>query len=232
MSATGRVHSPDEFWKLLQDGRSGIVRVPAERWDADAFYSEDHTVPGTICTREGGFLTSWQPDEFDAEFFGICPARGGGDGPAAAACCSKSPGRHWRTRASHRTPSAAPKPRRFVGLTTNDYSLTFADSCEPEDIDAYVPFGNAANFAAGRLSYFLGRARPGGGHRHGVFVVAGVDAPGLSEPAPPRKRHRAGRRRQPDAEPGEQHRLLAVGDVVARRPVQDLRCRRRRLCAQ
>ena len=58
---------------LLRDGPSGIVRVPADRWDADAYYSDDHTVPGTICTREGGFITSWQPDEFDAEFFGISP---------------------------------------------------------------------------------------------------------------------------------------------------------------
>ena len=49
------------------------MRVPSERWDADAFYSEDHTVPGTICTRDGGFLTSWKPDQFDAEFFGIAP---------------------------------------------------------------------------------------------------------------------------------------------------------------
>ena len=30
-------------------------------------------MPGTICNREGGFLTSWQPDEFDAEFFAISP---------------------------------------------------------------------------------------------------------------------------------------------------------------
>src|SRR3984893_10111903 len=26
----------------------------------------------------------------------------------------------------------------------------------PEEIDPYIPFGNASNFAAGRLSYFLG----------------------------------------------------------------------------
>ncbi len=51
----GGVQSPNQYWKLLRDGVSGIVRVPAKRWDADAYYSEDHSVPGTICTREGGF---------------------------------------------------------------------------------------------------------------------------------------------------------------------------------
>ena len=30
-------------------------------------------MPGTICNREGGFPTGWQPDEFDAEFFAISP---------------------------------------------------------------------------------------------------------------------------------------------------------------
>ena len=69
----GGVNNPEQYWDLLKAGRSGIVRVPPERWDADMYYTDDHTVPGTICNREGGFLTSWQPDEFDAEFFAISP---------------------------------------------------------------------------------------------------------------------------------------------------------------
>ena len=69
----GGVSNAEEFWTLLQEGASGVIRVPADRWDADAYYSDDHTVPGTICNRTGGFLTSWQPDEFVAEFFNIAP---------------------------------------------------------------------------------------------------------------------------------------------------------------
>ena len=67
----GGVNNADQYWDLLKNGRSGIVRVPPERWDADAYYTDDDTVPGTICNREGGFLISWQPDEFHAEFFAI-----------------------------------------------------------------------------------------------------------------------------------------------------------------
>ncbi|BBX22505.1 phthiocerol synthesis polyketide synthase type I PpsA [Mycolicibacter terrae] len=44
----------------------------------------------------------------------------------------------------------------FVGMTTNDYALDIVSNIRPAEIDPYVPFGNAANFAAGRLSYFLG----------------------------------------------------------------------------
>ena len=155
----GGVDTPDEFWRLLQDGRSGIVRVPEDRWDADAFYSEDYTVPGTICTREGGFITSWQPDEFDAEFFGISPREAAAMDPQQRLVLEVA----WEALENagipphtiHGTQTSA-----FIGMTAYDYMLTLAENLGPEDYDAYVPFGNAANFAAGRLSYFLGVRGP------------------------------------------------------------------------
>ena len=45
-------------------------------------------------------------------------------------------------------------------MTTYDYTLTLAGRLPPEEVDPHVPFGNAANFAAGRLSYFLGAHGP------------------------------------------------------------------------
>ncbi len=151
----GAVDDADTFWQFLTDGASGIVRVPADRWDADAYYSEDHTVPGTICTREGGFLTSWQPDEFDAEFFSISPREAAGMDPQQRLLLEVA----WEA-----LENAGITPQRirgtqtsvFVGLTTNDYYQSFSGKLRPQDIDPYIPFGNASNFAAGRLSYFLG----------------------------------------------------------------------------
>ena len=151
----GGVNSPAQYWRLLRDGASGIVRVPAERWDADAYYSADHTVPGTICSREGGFLTSWQPDEFDAEFFGISPREAAGMDPQQRLLLEVA----WEALENAGITAQAIRGTQtavFVGLTTNDYSLTFAGRLRPEDIDPYIPFGNAPNFAAGRLAYFLG----------------------------------------------------------------------------
>ena len=70
----GGVNNADEYWKLLQDGaqrrRSCAAGTLGRR---RILLADDHTVPGTICNREGGFITSWQPDEFDAEFFSIAP---------------------------------------------------------------------------------------------------------------------------------------------------------------
>ncbi|OOK81799.1 beta-ketoacyl synthase, N-terminal domain protein [Mycobacterium kansasii] len=37
----GDATDPDSFWDLLIEGRNAISRVPADRWDADAFYDPD-----------------------------------------------------------------------------------------------------------------------------------------------------------------------------------------------
>ncbi len=155
----GGVNNPEQYWELLETGRSGIVRVPPQRWDADMYYTDDHTVPGTICNREGGFLTSWQPDEFDAEFFAISPRE------AAA----MDPQQRLLLEVAYEALEDAGIPPHvirgtqtavLVGLTAYDYMLMLSAGLRPEDLDAYIPNGNAANFAAGRLAYFLGTRGP------------------------------------------------------------------------
>ncbi|ORA83454.1 hypothetical protein BST28_00770 [Mycolicibacter kumamotonensis] len=151
----GGVDDPAGFWRLLCAEGSGIVRVPAERWDADAFYSSDHSVPGTICSREGGFLTSWRPDEFDAEFFGISPREADAMDPQQRLLMEVA----WEALEHAGITKEAIRGTQtgiFVGMTTNDYALNIVGGIRPAEIDPYVPFGNAANFAAGRLAYFLG----------------------------------------------------------------------------
>ena len=155
----GGVNSAEEFWTLLCEGSSGVIRVPADRWDADAYYSADHTAPGTICNREGGFLTSWQPDEFDAEFFNIAPREAAAIDPQQRLLLEVT----WEA-----LENAGINPQSirgtqtgvYIGLTTNDYYHSVAGKLRREQIDAYIPFGNAPNFAAGRLSYFLGARGP------------------------------------------------------------------------
>jgi phthiocerol/phenolphthiocerol synthesis type-I polyketide synthase D len=152
----GGVDNPAQYWQLLQDGASGIVRVPPDRWDADAYYTEDHTRPGTICNREGGFLSSWQPDEFDAEFFGISPREAAAMDPQQRLLLEVA----WEALENAGITASAIRGSQtsiFVGSTTYDYALILASAnLRVEEIDPYIPFGSAPNFAAGRLSYFLG----------------------------------------------------------------------------
>ncbi|MFM9034350.1 MAG: type I polyketide synthase, partial [Mycobacterium sp.] len=155
----GGVGSADDFWTLLSDGASGVIEVPADRWDADAYYSADHTVPGTICNRVGGFLTSWQPDEFDAEFFNISPREAAGIDPQQRLLLEVA----WEALENAGVDPQSIRGSRtgvFIGMTTNDYYHSVASKLRREQIDAYIPFGNAPNFAAGRLSYFLGVRGP------------------------------------------------------------------------
>ena len=151
----GGVAGPAALWQLLCDEGSGIVRVPADRWDADALFSSDHSVPGTICSRDGGFLTSWQPAEFDAEFFGISPREADAMDPQQRLLMEVA----WEALEHAGITKEAIRGTQtgvFVGLTTNDYALSIVGNIRPEEIDPYASFGNAPNFAAGRLSYFLG----------------------------------------------------------------------------
>ncbi|HSK76188.1 MAG TPA: type I polyketide synthase, partial [Thermoanaerobaculia bacterium] len=63
--------SPQAFWRMLCDGVDATREVPADRWNADAWYDPDPQAPGTINTRRGAFLD--RVDLFDPLFFGISP---------------------------------------------------------------------------------------------------------------------------------------------------------------
>ncbi|KDQ50123.1 hypothetical protein JAAARDRAFT_711195 [Jaapia argillacea MUCL 33604] len=58
-----------EFFEFLTKRGNGSIRVPSERWNADAYYG---TGPGQICTTKGGFI----PDicMTDIQEFGIAAA--------------------------------------------------------------------------------------------------------------------------------------------------------------
>ncbi|BAX91783.1 type I polyketide synthase [Mycobacterium shigaense] len=155
----GGVDSPEKYWELLRNGRSGIVPVPPQRWDADALFTEDHTIPGTICNREGGFLTGWEPQEFDAEFFAIPPREAAAMDPQQRLFLEVA----WEALEDAGIPPhtiGGSQTSVFVGVTAYDYMLNLSGAVRPEELDAYVLTGNSANFAAGRTSYLLGARGP------------------------------------------------------------------------
>jgi acyl transferase domain-containing protein/NADP-dependent 3-hydroxy acid dehydrogenase YdfG/acyl carrier protein len=68
----GGADSPAKFWQLLTEGADAIVDIPPERWNSDRFFHPDHTKPGKMYVRKGGFLRE-RVDHFDPRFFGIAP---------------------------------------------------------------------------------------------------------------------------------------------------------------
>ena len=132
LSVSGWGEQPRPVLGSAQAGPQRHRPVPPQRWDAEAFYTDDHTVPGTICNREGGFLTGWQPDEFDAEFFAISPRE-------AAAI---DPQQRLLLEVAYEALEDAGIPARaiggtqtavIVGLSACDYMLTLAGALGPED---------------------------------------------------------------------------------------------------
>ena len=140
---------PAAFWRLLSGGVEAISEIPPDRWDADAFYDPDPSVPGTSVTRRAGFVPGI--DQFDFQFFGISPRESAQMDPQQRLILEVA----WEA-----LEDAGQVPERlagsdtgvFVGISTTDYANLRAGDLRI--IDAYTGTGNALSIAANRLSYF------------------------------------------------------------------------------
>ena len=65
----GGANTPEKFWEILQNGVDAVTEVPADRWDADAYYDPDSETPGKTNMRQGGFVDNIF--DFDPQFFGM-----------------------------------------------------------------------------------------------------------------------------------------------------------------
>ncbi|WP_197281355.1 MULTISPECIES: type I polyketide synthase, partial [unclassified Mycobacterium] len=151
----GGVTGPDSFWELLVEGRNAISGIPADRWDAEAFYSPDPLTPGHMTTKWGGFV----PDiaGFDAEFFGITPREAASMDPQQRMTLEVA----WEALEHAGIPTDSLADTRtgvMIGAYFNEYQSMLASS--PERVDAYTGTGNSHSITAGRISYLLGLRGP------------------------------------------------------------------------
>lgn len=139
-------NNPQEFWQLLCNGTDAITEVPKSRWDIDAYFDSDPTVPHKMSTRWGGFLD--QIDQFDPAFFGIAPREVKSMDPQQRLLVETA----WEAlEDGGQIPKqlSGSKTGVFVGISSHDYS-TLAVTDDP-----YSLTGNTGCIAANRLSYLF-----------------------------------------------------------------------------
>ncbi len=153
----GGAHDSDSFWRIMRDGVDTISRLPAARFDIDAYYDADTEAPGKIATREGGFLGAI--DGFDPGFFGIAPREAQGMDPQQRLLLEVS----WEAlehagQAPDRLEHSATGV--YVGVCGSDYTYLQLETRDRSLLDAHFTSGMAHSVFSGRLSYLLGLQGP------------------------------------------------------------------------
>lgn len=86
----GGVRTPEDLWNLVREGSDAISPFPTDRgWDLSALFDTAPDTSGSSVTTSGGFL--YDAAEFDAEFFGISPAKPW-QWTRSSGCCWNPPG--------------------------------------------------------------------------------------------------------------------------------------------
>jgi len=153
----GGVSSKDSLWKLLVEGREGIVEVPSDRWNVERYYDAEPGVAGKSIALRGGFIDAI--DQFDPQFFGISPREAPYVDPQHRLLLETA----WEAIEDAGLVLDLERGTDlgvFVGISHNDYQGIQSTSFDHFGIGPYSPTGSAHSIAANRISYCLNLRGP------------------------------------------------------------------------
>ncbi|MGW5937081.1 type I polyketide synthase [Streptomyces celluloflavus] len=139
----------DTYWEVLSKGIDAVTEIPADRWDAEAFFSET-PAPGKVSTKSGGFLD--HIDRFDHGFFGISRREAVFMDPQQRISLEVA----WEALENAGiAPSSLAGSRTgvFMGVASFDFATETLHT--PLDYTAHATTGFAHSVLPGRISYTL-----------------------------------------------------------------------------
>ena len=151
----GGIAGPEQYWEFLDSGSDAVTVVPADRWDAEAYYDPDPMAPGRMPTKWGAFINDVAG--FDSEFFGITPREAVSMDPQQRVALEVA----WEAlENAGLAPDKLGETRAAVmlGVYYNEYQSLVAQNINT--IDAYSATGNAHSVTVGRIAYLLGLRGP------------------------------------------------------------------------
>lgn len=146
----GGVSDADSYWKFLQDKKCGIVDIPADRWNIDAFYDPDPDARGKMRSRWGGFLAS-DVFGFDPSFFDMSPREVTSMDPQQRLALQVA---FEAVQDADRTLADFQRVRTgvFIGISTNDFAQNLRRG-RAGGGDIFAGTGSAFSIAANRISH-------------------------------------------------------------------------------
>ncbi len=146
----GGANTPAAFWSLLERGVDAVGEIPADRWNAEAFYDPEQGKPGKTHAHRGGFVEGI--DRFDPHFFGISPREAARMDPQQRLLLEVA----WEAMEDAGQPLervAGSRTAVFVGVSSWDYSLLQTSFRDRGIIDVHSNTGISLSIAANRISY-------------------------------------------------------------------------------